>query len=146
MSYRTTNPYALINYLYSYMGYPEAKAEAQVAAVLVCPGFLKYAPRVNGLPPLTNRVAYIIAQDVWANRRFYPPFGYPPHESNGYVVEPPLKLAAITNHHAVCFMRDVDQQPPTLNSVKAELPPFPVHQKSRVHGFLDGHVQTVKVK
>lgn len=146
MSYRTSNPYALINYLYSYMGYPPAQAVARVAPVLVCPGFLKFAPRTEGLEPLTNRVAYIIATDVWTGRKFYPPFGYPPHESNGYVVEPPLKMAAITNHPAVWFMRDVDQQPPTLSSVKPELPPFPVHQKSRVHGFLDGHVETIKVK
>ena len=146
MSYRTDNPYALINYLYSYMGYPAAQKEPQVAPVLICPGFLKYAPRVNGLPRLTNRVAYLIATSVWTGRGYYPPFGYPPHVSNNNILQPPLKLASVTNHTSVWFMRDVDQQPPTLTSVKAELPLLPVHQKTRVHGFLDAHVESIKVK
>jgi prepilin-type N-terminal cleavage/methylation domain-containing protein len=146
MSYRTDNPYALINYLYSYMGYPAAQKQAQIAPVLICPGFLKYAPRTDGLPPLTNRVAYIIAVSQWTGRGYYPPFGYPPHESNNYITQPPMKLSAITNHASVWFMRDVDQQPPTLNSVKAELPLRPVHQRTRTHGFLDAHVESIKVK
>jgi prepilin-type N-terminal cleavage/methylation domain-containing protein len=150
MTYRSGNPYALINYLATYMGYPPAKPEPQLARVLVCPGFLRYAPgnlRMDQTS-LANRVAYIIAPNVRVNNANYPPFGYPPHASNSQQVQPPLKFSVLlsaTNHTEMWFMRDLDQRPPTLNSVYAELPPFPVHEWSRVYAYMDGRVAPVKV-
>lgn len=132
--------YQLLYYIHSYLGVPAPQTEFQLAKVMACPGFLRYA---EGVPALswTNIVCYVTAErvNVGQNKMMYP-LGYPA-DSAGVRWEP-MKLTAIPNTSTNWFMKDADMMNCRITPWWVNLPRNPVHGKQRVHGFFDGAVRS----
>ena len=137
--------YELIYYIAPYLSLPSPSTgpETNVAQVFWCPAFGLYTPPGTA-EPIAERTCYgVYSPDHSAltNVNFHP-FGYPPGESDP--LEPPHKLSEIQAKAPltdVWALVDLDQQGCPNVGWRNDIPPMPVHGRTRDYLFFDNHVQ-----
>lgn len=133
------NRYFLPNYIYSYLALAPPNNEFQLAKVLACPSFMRFAERTD--KSWTNIVCYVTAEKVNAGGTLVFPLGYPNIDGN-YTIVNSIKLAKVPNPSTNWFMKDADQMNCHTTPWWVDLPLKPVHGKLRVHGYFDGRVDS----
>ncbi len=134
----------LLFYLYPYLGIPAPADVPSVAAVAICPGYMRCAPGIHSLSDMEGRICYLLNPNVdplpgtWIC-----PFGYPAppqlplKQTQLSQYGPPAELFAIS---------DVDKGNVTDPTVGwwSDLPYAPVHGSTRNHLFFDWHATAVR--
>jgi prepilin-type N-terminal cleavage/methylation domain-containing protein len=135
--YRTNNDYQLLYYIHPYLSLKPAR-EYQLARVMACPSFMRFAERTD--LSWTNTVCYVTAERVRVGGVLVYPLGYP-RDTAGVRWEP-IKLSTIPNPSTNWFMKDADKMNCRINPWWVNLPLNPIHGgKQRVHGYFDGSVK-----
>lgn len=135
VSYRSNDTYQLIHYIYPYLALPAPTRNYQLAEVMACPS---YKSEVG--PSWTNIVCYMTAERVLVGGSLVYPLGYP-LDTSGKRWES-IKLGMIPSPSTNWFMKEADQKNCRINPWWVNLPLKPVHEKLRVHGYFDGHVDS----
>jgi len=141
----------LIYYIATYLGDPAPSEQTVISRTFICPGYIRYAPEMEGL---RGRKIFLLDDDIDPNpANRVSPFGYPgTPEMPGWPTPsvPPMKITGFDNYIPpvqLFAVSDVDQAIPSLNpSVDWwwQQPNKPVHGAVRNHPFYDWHVQGVK--
>jgi prepilin-type N-terminal cleavage/methylation domain-containing protein len=135
VAYRSSNPYQLLPYIYSYLSLPTPNNTYQMANVMACPSYLSTVGQ-----SWTNIVCYMTAERVNVGGTLLYPLGYP-QDTSGKRWEP-IKLGLIPSPSTNWFIKEADQRNCRINPWWVNLPKTPVHGKLRVHGYFDGHVDS----
>ncbi len=143
-SYDSNSSEEMLFYIARYVGAPRAGETPKVAAVAVCPGYMREAPGIASLSDMEGRICYLLNPNVnpLPGTRVCP-FGYPNppqqplKQSELCQFGPPAQFFAIT---------DVDKGNVSDPSVSwwSDLPYAPVHGATRDQLFFDWHVAPVK--
>jgi len=136
--YRAGQDYQLVNYLHTYLALPAPTNVYQLARVMACPSFMKYAQSTE--QSWTSIVCYVTAERVRVAGNLVYPLGYP-QDSAGKRWEP-IKLSTIPSPSTNWFMKDADKMNCRINPWWVNLPLNPVPGKLRVHGYFDGSVNS----
>jgi len=147
-SYDKNSSQELIYYIADYLDSqnPESVPAGRpvVAEVFVCPGYLRYAPKVT---TMKGRKCYLLNDNVNTAEEAerVRPFGYPEIEDPPTALVPPLKFSELESYcspsstHAITDVDRINVYDPTV-SWQSDLPNTPVHGRVRNKLFFDWHV------
>jgi len=135
----------LLYYIYPYLAAPPASDQEKVIPVAVCPGYLQFAPALNGIDDMEGRICYLLNPNINANLGAPKvcPFGYPDP------LLTPLKYSQLSQYAppaSIFAITDVDKVnvPDPSVSWWTDLPYQPVHGSTRTQLFFDWHAEAVK--
>lgn len=137
--------YELAYYIASYLGYPAPAVNgSNVAKVFFCPAFERYRPPV--LETMGERTCYGVYSPSYSTNLNFRPFGYAPGQPTPQ--EKPHKISEIPAQAPltdVWMLVDLDQVGCPNVGWASEIPPTPIHGKTRNYLYFDQHVATKKI-
>ncbi|MEO5803496.1 MAG: prepilin-type N-terminal cleavage/methylation domain-containing protein [Verrucomicrobiota bacterium] len=132
--------YELAYYICTYLGLPSpSTAKTNLARVFFCPSFERFNPPVS--EAMEERTCYGLYSPGYSTNLTFYPFGYAPNQPTP--MAPPRKIAdviAAASPSGVWMVADLDQLGCPNVGWAAEIPPTPVHGKTRNYLYFDQHV------
>jgi prepilin-type N-terminal cleavage/methylation domain-containing protein/prepilin-type processing-associated H-X9-DG protein len=134
--------YELIYYLATYFALPAPSTapETNVARVFFCPAYERYSPPVN--EPIAERTCYGVYNPKYSTNLTFFPFGYAPGQDQT-PMQPPQRITRVATEgrlSEVWALVDVDRLGSPTVGWAAEIPPEPIHGRTRNYLYFDGHV------
>lgn len=134
--------YELAYHISTYLSLPAPTAtQTNVADVFFCPAFERYQPPVR--EPKSERTCYGVYSPSYTTNLNFRPFGYAPGQPTPQ--EKPHKVSEILAQSPltdVWALVDLDQLGCPTVGWAPEIPPTPVHGKTRTYLYFDQHVAT----
>lgn len=136
--------YELVYYIATYMSLPQpSTTQTNIAKAFFCPAFSNYQPPVK--ESMDERTCYGVYSPSYTTNINFRPFGYAPGQTTPQ--EKPHKISDVAAQAPltdVWVLVDLDQLGCPNVGWKEEIPPLPVHGKSRNYLYFDQHAASKK--
>lgn len=132
--------YELAYYICTYLSLPApSTTQTNIAKVFFCPAFERFQPPVK--ETMDERTCYGVYSPDYTTNLSFRPFGYAPNQPTP--MSAPAKFSTVLSSAPlpdVWMVVDLDQLGCPNVGWASEIPPLPVHGKTRNYLFFDQHV------